>query len=84
MLDSVSVNLMVTDMVASLRFYHEVLGAPVYFRVDDVDTIAARVPEQAEIVKPLETTWYGMREIWVRDPDGYVLTIGTPHGEPPA
>ncbi len=142
MLNSVTVNLMVTDMVASLRFYHEALGASIaftvdgeqntempgqiskgvvfasvlageselmlqersslledspafdssttpgasitlYFRVDDVDAIAARLPIATEIVKPLETSWYGMREIWVRDPDGYVLTIGTPSGDPP-
>ena len=143
MLTSITANLMVTDMEASLRFYHEVLGAPMaftvdgeqntempgqissdvvfaslrvgegelmlqerenlladspafgadtvpnasmtlYFRVDDVDAIAARLPDGTAVVKPLETTWYGMREIWIRDPDGYVLTIGTPHGEPPA
>ena len=142
MLNSVTVNLMVTDIVASLRFYHEVLGASLaftvdaeqntdmpgqisdkvvfasirageselmlqeresllqdssvfdsstvlgasatfYFRVDDVDVLANRLPAGIEIVKPLETTWYGMREIWVRDPDGYVLTIGTPEGAPP-
>lgn len=143
MINSVSVNLMVTDMVASLRFYHQVLGAELaftvdgeqntempgkisdkavfasvrageaeimlqerknllqdspafdssttpgasvtlYFRVDDVDAIAARLPADTPIIKALETTWYGMREMWIRDPDGYVLTIGTPHGPPPA
>jgi len=142
MLTSVIANLMVTDMVASLRFYHEVLGAPMaftvdteqntempgeisdkvvfaslragecelmlqerqsliedsaafdestsvgasatfYFRVDDVDAIVARMSPDTPVVKPLETTWYGMREIWVRDPDGYVLTIGMQDGEPP-
>lgn len=142
MLNSLTVNLMVADMVTSLRFYHEVLGAALaftvdaeqntdmpgeisdkvvfasvrageselmlqeresliadspafdastfpgasaslYFRVDDVDAIAARLPADTDIVKALETTWYGMREIWVRDPDGYVLTIGTPQGPPP-
>jgi len=141
-INSVIVNLMVTDMVATLRFYHETLGATItftvdaeqntempgeisdkavfaslqagpseimvqerqslladspafdsdtvphasatlYFRVDDVDAIAARLPETTEIVKPLQTTWYGQREIWIRDPDGYVLTIGSPDGDPP-
>ena len=142
MLNSVTTNLMVIDMVRSLRFYHEVLGAPMaftvdgdqnttmpgeigdevvfaslrigeaelmlqervnlladspafdadtlpsasmtlYFRVDDVDAIAGRLPTDTEVLKPLQTTWYGMREIWIRDPDGYALTIGTPSGEPP-
>jgi uncharacterized glyoxalase superfamily protein PhnB len=54
-----------------------------YFRVDDVDAAVGRLPEGTEVVKPLETTWYGMKEIWVRDPDGYVITIGTPDGPPP-
>ena len=138
-----STNLMVTDMGASLRFYHEVLGLTVaftvdsaqntdmsgavsdtavfaslrageselmlqeranlaedapmvtattppagtftlYFRVDDVDAVVDRLAEGHEVVKPLQTTWYGMKEIWVRDPDGYVVTIGSPEGEPPA
>lgn len=142
MINSVSVNLMVTDMVRSLRFYHDVLGTPIaftvdaeqttempgqisdravfasirtgeseimlqerlslleespafdpstmpgasatlYFRVDDVDVVAGRLPDGTDILRPLETRWYGMREIWIRDPDGYVLTIGTPTGPPP-
>ena len=49
-----------------------------YFRVDDVDGVVAKLPDGTETVKPLQTTWYGMKEIWVRDPDGYVITIGTP------
>lgn len=143
MINSVSTNLMVTDMVTSLRFYHEVLGAELaftvdaeqntdmpgsiqdgvvfasiragtseimlqertnlledspafdadtmpgssttmYFRVEDADTIVARLPKDTPVLKPLETTWYGMREIWIRDPDGYVLTIGHQDGAPPA
>ena len=143
MANSMSTNLMVTDMGTSLRFYHEVLGLPIafcvdadqqtdmsgtpvadavfaslragdselmlqermslaedapmvtettppagtftlYFRVDDVDAVADRLPEWHEVVKPLQLTWYGMKEIWVRDPDGYVVTIGMPEGDPPA
>jgi uncharacterized glyoxalase superfamily protein PhnB len=54
-----------------------------YFRVDDVDGVVEKLPDGTETVKPLQTTWYGMKEIWVRDPDGYVITIGTPEGDPP-
>ncbi len=53
-----------------------------YFRVDDVDAVIARLGE-IEVVKPLQLTWYGMKEIWVRDPDGYVVTIGSPDGDAP-
>lgn len=53
-----------------------------YFRVDDVEAVLARLGD-VEIVKPLQMTWYGMHEVWVKDPDGYVVTIGTPKGEAP-
>lgn len=55
-----------------------------YFRVDDVDAVVAKLPEGTEVLKPLQKTWYGMKEIWVRDPAGYAITIGTPEGDPPA
>jgi catechol 2,3-dioxygenase-like lactoylglutathione lyase family enzyme len=44
-----------------------------YFRVEDVDAVAAKVREHCVIVRGLHDTFYGMREIYVRDPDGYVL-----------
>ena len=53
-----------------------------YFRVDDVDAVIARLGN-VPVVKPLQLTWYGMLEIWVRDPDGYVVTIGSPQGDAP-
>lgn len=53
-----------------------------YFRVDDVDAVLERLGD-VEVVKPIAQTWYGMREVWVRDPDGYVVTIGTPQGPAP-
>ena len=142
MVNSMSPNLMVTDIAASLAFYADGLGATIaftvdpdknadmdggiidnaifasvrlgetemmlqernnlaedaphafskadtpggtfslYFRVDDVESVLARLGE-VEIVKPLQMTWYGMHEVWVRDPDGYVITVGTPKGEAP-
>ena len=53
-----------------------------YFRVDDVEAVLARLGDVA-IVKPLQMTWYGMHEVWVRDPDDYVVIIGTPKGDAP-
>ncbi len=53
-----------------------------YFRVDDVEEVLGRL-DDVEVVKPLQLTWYGMKEVWVRDPDGYVVTIGSPEGDPP-
>ncbi len=46
-----------------------------YFRVEGVDELFAKVRDRAEIVWPLETMDYGTREFGIRDPDGYVLAF---------
>lgn len=35
------------------------------------------------IEKDAELTWYGMNELYVRDPDGHLLALGFVDGEPP-
>lgn len=54
-----------------------------YFRVDDVEAMEESFDPSVEVVKSLETTWYGMAEIWIRDPDGYLVTVGSQSGSPP-
>jgi len=54
-----------------------------YIRGVSADALASRLPESVAIVKGPDTTWYGMRELYIRDPDGYVLAFGSPEGPPP-
>jgi uncharacterized glyoxalase superfamily protein PhnB len=51
-----------------------------YLRGEAVDELAAKLAGAVEVVKGPETSWYGMRELYIRDPDGYVLAFGTPQG----
>jgi uncharacterized glyoxalase superfamily protein PhnB len=44
-----------------------------YFEVDDADRWHDRVQGYAEVIQTPRTTWYGMRECYVRDVNGYVL-----------
>lgn len=44
-----------------------------YIEVEDVDALYAQVKDQVEILKPIEDVWYGAREFYVRDLNGYVL-----------
>jgi len=46
-----------------------------YVEVADVEALAAKLPATTEIVRPLATSWYGMRELYVRDPDGYIVGL---------
>jgi len=56
-------------------------SATFYIRVDDVDKWYETVSQKAEIVRPIETTWYGMREFYIRDVNGYVLGFATQVGQ---
>ena len=44
-----------------------------YIEVEDADALYIRVKDRVEITKELETTWYGAREFYVRDLNGYIL-----------
>ena len=49
----------------------------IYFRGLYPDTILRKMaPER--IVKDPERTWYGMTELYVRDPDDHVICLGPP------
>jgi uncharacterized glyoxalase superfamily protein PhnB len=52
-------------------------SATFYIRVDDVDGWYETIAHKVEIIKPIETTWYGMREFYIRDINGYVLAFAT-------
>lgn len=53
-------------------------GASVLFYVDvsGIDDLYNGLKGKAEIEKEIETTWYGMREFYIKDCNGYVLGFG--------
>jgi len=50
-------------------------GASVLFYIDleGIDELYEEIKSQVEITKDLETTWYGMREFYIKDCNGYIL-----------
>lgn len=58
-------------------------GGTIYLRGYDPDTLP-NSPDPESIVKPVEVSWYGMKELYLRDPDGHVLCLGAPEGAGPA
>jgi len=58
-------------------------GVLLWFQVDDFDAVVDRAEKiDAEIVEgPLVNRGPKHREIWLRDPDGYVVVIASPDGE---
>jgi catechol 2,3-dioxygenase-like lactoylglutathione lyase family enzyme len=49
--------------------------ATMFFIVADVDGLHAQVAPHTQILMPLKTQFYGMREFAVADPDGHILTF---------
>ena len=58
-------------------------GVLLWFEVDDFDAMVERARElKAEVVlEPHVNPAPQHREIWLRDPDGYVLVLASPDGE---
>ena len=58
-------------------------GVVLWFQVDDFDSAVARAGAlHAEVIQgPLFNPAPRHREIWLRDPDGYVVVIASPDGE---
>jgi Glyoxalase/Bleomycin resistance protein/Dioxygenase superfamily len=55
----------------------------VYMGVTDLAEIVAKL-NPSEIIIPKRTTYYGMEEVWVREPGGHVIGIAAPGSEPAA
>lgn len=52
------------------------LGGNLYIYVDDVDALWAALEDRVTVSEPLVDQFYGMRDFWIEDPDGYVLGFG--------
>lgn len=58
-------------------------GVVLWFQVDDFDAAVERARELgAEVIQgPFVNPAPQHRELWVRDPDGYVVVVASPDGE---
>ena len=59
-----------------LPFEKSLFTGSFYFHADDVDALGAQLRDKADVVYPLESFEYGMREFAIRDINGYLLQFG--------
>ena len=52
------------------------LGGNLYIYVVDVDALWAALKDRVTVSEPLADQFYGMRDFWIEDPDGYILGFG--------
>lgn len=65
---------METD-VPSFAFTPIGASSTLYIGVDDLDALHAQLKDAVPTLKGPETTFYGMREWYFTDPDGYVVCL---------
>jgi len=58
-------------------------GVLLWFEIDDFDAAVSRITDLgAEIVlAPYSHTGAAQREVWLKDPDGFVVVLSCPDGE---
>jgi uncharacterized glyoxalase superfamily protein PhnB len=56
-------------------------SAVLYFEVEDVVALAAKLKQHCPVVRDLHDTFYGMKEIYVKDLNGYVLGFAQPQAQ---
>lgn len=46
-----------------------------YIELENLDDFYKNIKDKVDVVKDLFTTWYGMKEFYIRDINGYILTF---------
>jgi uncharacterized glyoxalase superfamily protein PhnB len=52
-----------------------------FINVDDVNALYEPIANRVETVVPLHDTWYGQREVYFRDLNGYILCLAQQIGQ---
>ena len=69
------------DTAAAVKEYPAFEGKPIgatgtlFIEMDGVDALHDRLKPSVNVVMPIVTQFYGMREFAVTDPDGHILTF---------
>jgi len=81
MLERDGVMVFLNDIKAAEHDYPPALSLPqggtaaLFFVITAVDALHETVAAQVNVIMPLKTQFYGMREFAVTDPDGHILTF---------
>jgi len=76
-----AVEIFLNDAATAVKEYPGFGGRPIgatgtlFIEVDGVDALHDQLKPSVNIVMPIVTQFYGMREFAIEDPDGYVITF---------
>lgn len=61
------------DDLPFLNKWYADSSVALYIKIEDIDEYYKQIKNKVEIVKDIEITWYGMKEFYIKDLNGYVL-----------
>ena len=74
--DNISIMLQsVESLKEDVGVFFDNIGASLtlYIDVENVDELYLKIKDKVSIYKEIDTTWYGQREIYIKDINGYIL-----------
>lgn len=69
----------VSSIKEDIGNFFETIGASLtfYLTIDDVENLYLTIKNKVKIVKEIETKFYGMKEFYIQDCNGYILGFGS-------
>ena len=74
--DNISIMLQsVESLKEDVGVFFDNIGASLtlYIDVENVDELYLKIKDKVSIYKEIDTTWYGQREFYIKDINGYIL-----------
>ena len=61
------------DDLPFLNKWYENSSVALYLKIENIEEYFHSIKDKVEIARPLKNTWYGMKEFYVKDINGYIL-----------
>lgn len=74
--DNVSIMLQsIESLKEDVGVFFDKIGASLtlYIEVENVDDLYVKIKDKVSIYKEIDTTWYGQKEFYIKDINGYIL-----------
>ena len=74
--DNISIMLQNTESLKEdVGVFFDKIGASLtlYIEVENVDELYLKIKDKVSIYKEIDTTWYGQKEFYIKDINGYIL-----------
>ncbi|MEJ2465761.1 MAG: hypothetical protein P8045_08640 [Candidatus Thiodiazotropha sp.] len=65
---------------ASMQALPMSFAGTLYLEVASLDDLLSQIDKQVEVIVPDHVAFYGMRELWIRDNNGFILTLAQKAG----